>query len=308
MEKSRWGSPLEANEAAGSRLELLLFQLGEKQVYGINVFKVKEVIPYQPLTRISGSHPLVKGIATLRGQTMPIIDLSLAIGGAPMAQPETGYIIITEYNRSVHGFLIHRVDRIVNTQWDQVQHLPAQLGRNAYVAAITMMNDDQIVEILDVEKVLDQVVHASTEVSKDIRKATKGHGKKILAVDDSLVARTQIRKAMEQLGMDCVLFNDGLQAKEALEGMLEEGIDVGEVFTMIICDIEMPRMDGYQLTNWIRQESRLRNLYILLHSSINGAFNAEMVERTGANRFLQKYHPDELAHAVLDRIGQRETK
>jgi len=308
MEKSRWGSPLEANEAAGSRLELLLFQLGAKQVYGINVFKVKEVIPYQPLTRISGSHPLVKGIATLRGQTMPIIDLSLAIGGAPMAEPEKGYIIITEYNRSVHGFLIHRVDRIVNTQWDQVQHLPTQLGRNAFVAAITMINDDQIIEILDVEKVLDQVVHASTEVSKDLTEATKGHGQKVLAVDDSMVARNQIRRAMEQLGMECTLFNDGLQAKEALQGMLQEGIDVAEAFTMLICDIEMPRMDGYQLTTWIRQEPQLRNLYILLHSSISGAFNAEMVQRTGANQFLQKYHPDELARAVLERIDQRGTK
>ncbi|MBB1126179.1 chemotaxis protein [Thiospirillum jenense] len=298
------GSTLDSNRAAGTRLELLLFQLEHKQLYGINVFKVQEIVAYQPLTRLVGSHPLVMGIATLRGVTMPIIDLSRAVGFPALREPEKGYIIITEYNRSVHGFLIRRVDRIVHTQWDQVQQLPSRLGRNAYVTAITLIEKD-LIEILDVEKVLDQVVHASTEVSSTLTQQTISQGHRVLVVDDSLVARNQIRRALEQLGIECTLTNDGKQALAKIDTMVAQGINVSDYFTMVISDIEMPEMDGYQLTSHIRAHPHIKDLYILLHSSISGVFNLEMVRRTGANKFIQKYHPDDLARSVLERIADR---
>lgn len=295
-----------AGRTVAPRLELLLFQLDGTQVYGINVFKVREVVRHQPLTRISGAHPVVKGIVTVRDTTIPVIDLSAATGGPGLNEPEKGYIVVTEFNRSVHGFLIRRLERIVSTQWEQVQHLPEQLGRNAFVTAITMLENDRIVEILDVEKILDQVMPAATDVSRDLSRLVGSVGsQRVLAVDDSSVARNQIARAMEQLGVDCLLFRDGVEAREALQQFLEDGVDVADEFALIICDIEMPRMDGYHLTEWIRSEPRLHDLYVLLHSSIDGAFNADLVRSTGANRFLQKYHPDELARAVLERIDQR---
>lgn len=302
----RTQTTLGAGRTVAPRLELLLFQLDGTQVYGINVFKVREVVRHQPLTRISGAHPVVKGIVTVRDTTIPVIDLSAATGGPGLNEPEKGYIVVTEFNRSVHGFLIRRLERIVSTQWEQVQHLPEQLGRNAFVTAITMLENDRIVEILDVEKILDQVMPTATDVSRDLSRLVGSVGsQRVLAVDDSSVARNQIARAMEQLGVDCLLFRDGVEAREALQQFLEDGVDVADEFALIICDIEMPRMDGYHLTEWIRSEPRLHDLYVLLHSSIDGAFNADLVRSTGANRFLQKYHPDELARAVLERIDQR---
>ncbi|WP_245795430.1 chemotaxis protein [Thioalkalivibrio denitrificans] len=302
MQNARWGSSLESNQAAGTRLELLLFELEGRQLYGINVFKVQEVIPFRQMTRLAGAHPLVSGIANLRGVTMPIMDLSRAIGGPAMKDPESGYIIITEYNRSVHGFLIRRMERIVNTQWDQVQSPPRATGPGAYVTAITTI-DDRIVEVLDVEKVLDQVVHASTEVSPDLTARINAGDRHVLVVDDSTVARNQIRRAMEQLGIRCTLVPDGRHAIDLLEKMIAEGTDVSGHFTMVVSDIEMPEVDGYQLTTWIRSRPQLADLYVLLHSSISGVFNVDMVKRTGANKFIQKYHPDDLALAVQERIA-----
>jgi two-component system chemotaxis response regulator CheV len=301
--KSSNNSSVESNRVAGTRLELLLFQLEHKQLYGINVFKVQEIVPYRPLTHVIGAHPFVNGIATLRGVTMPVIDLSRAIGFPPMSEPEKGYIIITEYNRSVHGFLIHHVSRIVYTQWNHVQELPKHLGRNTFVTAITLV-ENTLIEILDVEKVLDQVVHASTDVSADITNQTQGASHKVLVVDDSAVARNQIRRALEQINIECTLVGDGQQAIEELECLLKEGIDVANYFTMVISDVEMPKMDGYQLTTWIRANPKIKDLYILLHSSISGEFNIDMVKRTGANKFIQKYHPDDLARTVLAHINQ----
>lgn len=304
MNEAKWGSSLESNRAAGTRLELLLFQLESPHLYGINVFKVQEVIPYQQLTRLAGAHPLVSGIATLRGVTMSIIDLSRAIGGPPMRNPEQGYIIITEYNRSVHGFLIRRMDRIINTQWDKVQPSPPAAGRNAYVTAITLV-DKQIVEILDVEKVLDQVVRAKTEVSEQYSSQIQPGHYEVLVVDDSSVARNQIRRSLEQLGIKCTLATDGRDALKLIERLTKEGEDLSTRFDMIVSDIEMPEIDGYQLTMHLRSDPRFKTVYILLHSSISGVFNVDMVKRTGANKFIQKYHPDDLAKAVLESISAK---
>lgn len=306
MNENKWGSSLESNRAAGTRLELLLFQLEGVNLYGINVFKVQEVIPYQQLTRLAGAHPLVSGIANLRGVTMSIMDLSRAIGGPPMRNPESGYIIITEYNRSVHGFLIRRMDRIINTQWDKVQPSPQAAGRNAYVTAITLV-DKHIVEILDVEKVLDQVVRAKTEVSEQYSSQMQpGQHYEVLIVDDSSVARNQIRRALEQLGIKCTLAKDGRDAINLIERLTQEGEDLSKRFDMIVSDIEMPEVDGYQLTMHLRSDPRFKTIYILLHSSISGVFNVDMVKRTGANKFIQKYHPDDLAKAVIESIAHKQ--
>ncbi len=299
MQSKHTDGVLESNRLAGTRLELLLFKLNGPQLFGINVFKVQEVIPYRTLTHLPGSHPLVEGVATLRGSTMSIIDLSHAVGGPALASPETGNIIITEYNRSVHGFLVKSVERIVNTQWEKVQPRPGGVGRNSFMTAVTLI-DDVLVEILDVEKVLDQVVQANTNVSDDLANQSDGAVRNVLVVDDSLVARNQISKALEQIGVQCTTAEDGEHAMAILQGMLDEGVDVSHHFMMVISDIEMPKMDGYMLTTAIRGHPKLHSLYILLHSSISGVFNVDMVKKTGANRFIQKYSADDLASSVLE--------
>lgn len=283
-------------------MELLLFRVDDSQVFGINVFKVQEVIPYRPLTRMPGAHPLILGIAHLRGHTMPIMDLASAIGKPPTKDIERTNIIITEYNRSVHGFLVSSVERIVNTMWDRVLSPPAGSGRNSYVTAVTII-DGQMVEILDVEKILDQVVRAETGISKELAAKASGLTKQVMVVDDSRVARNQIRQSLQQIGVECVTVNDGKNAIELLENLCADGIDVKERFSMVISDIEMPEVDGYQLTVAIRSMPAIHDMYILLHSSISGVFNADMVKKTGANDFIQKYDSDDLASAVFAQIG-----
>lgn len=306
MAQTQFGSSVESNRAAGTRLELLLFRLDHPQLYGINVFKVQEVVPWQALTKMAGSHPLVLGVATLRGRTVPVLDLAMAMRLPPLKEPEKGHIIITEYNRSVHGFLIRRVERIIHTQWEQVQQLPKKLGRDTYATAVTLV-DKALIQILDVEKVLDQVVHASTDVSEPLTRQKPAQGSRVLVIDDSSVARHQIQRALEQLGVECTLVNDGRQALDLIERMIADGIDIASHYLMMISDIEMPEMDGYELTTRVRANPGANDIYILLHSSISGVFNIDMVKRTGANKFIQKYHPDDLARAVLDRLEARET-
>lgn len=298
-------SVLHSNEVAGTRLELLLFTTSDSQIFGINVFKVQEIIPYRRLTQVPGSHHLVRGVANLRGRNMPVIDLANAIGKMPYSDLENTNIIVSEHNRSVHGFLVGRVDRIVHTNWEQVLQPPKGLGRHTYVTSIARL-PDLTVAILDVERVLDEVVHSSTHVSEEITTGGNASGKRILVVDDSSVARNQIRRALEQINIECDICVDGHEACNLMQDLITRGVDLAEHYAMMISDIEMPKMDGYQLTSAVRAMPQGQSLYILLHSSISGAFNHDMVAKTGANRFIQKYDPDDLATAVLDHIAKNQ--
>jgi two-component system chemotaxis response regulator CheV len=126
----------------------------------------------------------------------------------------------------------------------------------------------------------------------------------VLVVDDSRVARSQIRSVLEQLGVTTTLLSDGRQALDHLLQVHAAGENPAERYAMVISDIEMPAMDGYTLTTEIRRHPGLAGLYVLLHTSLSGVFNNAMVERVGANAFVAKYSPHELAEHVLFRLNQ----
>ena len=286
--------------AGANRLELLLFRLTGRQRFGINVFKVQEVIQCPPLTHVPHSNPMIKGIANMRGKTIPIMDLSMAIGRMPTTDTKNTYIIITEYNRSVQGFLVGSVDRIVNMKWQDIMPPPKGAGTTGYLTAVTNV-DNELVEIIDVEKVLDQIMHIDTSVSQDI---LDGHDfssqtvRHVLVADDSSVARSQIKRSLEQVGLECTMVIDGKKALEQLREWASAG-PLPEKVGLLLSDIEMPEMDGYTLTAEIRKDPVLKDLYVILHSSLSGVFNNAMVERVGADVFVPKFHPDDLVRAVL---------
>jgi two-component system, chemotaxis family, chemotaxis protein CheV len=293
--------------AGHNRLELLLFRLGTAQRYGINVFKVQEVIQCPKLTRVPHANPVVRGIANMRGKTIPVMDLSMAIGMAPVDDIENSYVIITEYNRSVQGFLVSTVDRIINMKWEDILPPPAGAGMGSYLTAVSNI-DNQLVEIIDVEKVLSEVIGVVDDISQSIldsaqaREQVRRH---VLVVDDSSVARNQIKRCLEKIGYEITLANDGRRGLDQLIKWAEEG-DIHETLSLVISDVEMPEMDGYTLTTEIRKDPRLAELYVLLHTSLSGVFNNAMVEKVGANKFIAKFQADYLAQAVLDATAQIE--
>lgn len=291
--------------AGHNRLELLTFRLKGRQRYGINVFKIQEVVQCPPLTQIPHSEPVVRGVATMRGKTLPVIDLNMAVGGTPMENPSDCFMIVTEYNRSVQAFLVGGVERIVNLNWGDILPPPKGSGRESYLTAVTQLDND-LVEIIDVEKVLSEVTATSTEVSESITKdiADQVRLQHVLVVDDSSVARNQVRRTMEQIGVGCTLANNGKEALKVLHDWADSNDEKLEHLAMVLSDIEMPEMDGYTLTTELRKDPRFSKLFILLHTSLSGTFNNAMVERVGADQFVPKFKPDELAEAVVSRIQE----
>ncbi len=288
-----------------NRLELLLFRLLGPQRYGINVFKVREVIKCPPLTRIPHSHPVVRGVASMRGNTITVLDLSMAIGGGPLTNIDEAFVVLTEFNRSVQGFLVGGVDRIVNMNWEDIVPPPKAAGRYNYMTAVTNV-DGELVGIIDVERVLAEVTGVKDEVSDALTSGAPREADEriVFIVDDSSVARRQIARTLDQLGVRYEAANDGRQALDKLRAWADEdGPSVPERVAIVISDIEMPEMDGYTLTKEIKGDPRLKDLFVLLHTSLSGVFNASMVRKVGADLFVPKFNPDELASAVLGRIG-----
>lgn len=290
--------------AGHNRLELLLFRLAGRQRFGINVFKVQEVIQCPALTQLPGSHPVVRGIANMRGKTITVMDLSQSIGGPPLESIDGRFVIITEYNRRTQGFLVGSVDRIVNMNWGDILPPPKGAAKGSYMTAVTRV-DDELVEIIDVEKVLSEIVGATQDISEGvIEEDAIDETQHVLIADDSSVARNQVKRVLDRLGVMTTVCNDGKQALDQLKAWSEEGKNVPGFLALVISDVEMPVMDGYTLTTEIRKDPALANLHIILHTSLSGVFNQSMIEKVGANAFLAKYEPDELARVVQARLKQ----
>ncbi len=287
-----------------NRLELLLFSLGGTQQYGINVFKVKEVLQCPPLNEIPKRNPVVRGVAHIRGGTIPIMDMRQATGSMPLDNISQCFVIITEYNGSTQGFLVKSVERIVNMNWGAIHPPPKGAGKDNYLTAVTQV-ENRLVEIIDVEKILAEVSPLPEDVSPEVLQDANTDGlvnKHVLIVDDSTIARKQIQKVVQSLGMTTTLKKDGKEALDFLEGLIAEGKDPNHELLMIISDIEMPEMDGYTFTAEVRANPKLENMHVILHTSLSGVFNEAMVKKVGANDFLAKFHPDELAKRVNQRV------
>ncbi len=287
-----------------NRLELLLFRLADEQLYGINVFKVKEVLQCPHLYELPKRNPVVRGAAHIRGGTLSIIDMNHATGHAPLENLQDCFVIIAEYNRTTQGFLVRQVERIVNLNWEEVHPPPKGSGDQNYLTAVTEV-EGKLVEIIDVEKILAEISPLPVEISQEYMEDSVAHkmtSRHVLIVDDSAIARKQVQRVVETLGVTTTLLKDGREAINYLTSMVEEGRVPSRELVLIISDIEMPEMDGYTFTAAVRSNPDLKDLHIILHTSLSGIFNEAMVSKVGADDFLAKFHPDDLAKRVTERM------
>ncbi len=289
-----------------NRLELLLFRLTGKQRYGINVFKVREVVACPELTKIPQSHPSVRGVTNMRGSTFIIIDLQHALGMPAVEDPQACSIIVTEYNRKIQGFLVPRIEHIINKNWEEVHTPPVVAGNSHYLTAVTRV-DEELIEILDVEKILFEIsglwganeVEQGEEPNKLSDVASRCH---VLVADDSSVARNQVKRVLERMGLACTIVKDGKEALNTLNRWAESNQEEYQRLALIISDVEMPNMDGYTLTNEVRKNALYNDTKILLHTSLSGVFDSSLLARVKADGFLAKFDGEDLLANVEQQI------
>ncbi|MFP5483433.1 MAG: chemotaxis protein, partial [Gammaproteobacteria bacterium] len=263
-----------ARLAGSNKMELLLFSLGSTEVFGINVFKVREVCETLPITRTPNMPAGVEGIISLRGSILPVIDLAQCLRmGNGEARTK---LIITEFSSHTQAFLVQDVDRIVRVDWEQVKS-PQSIGQSqsAMITALTELLDGKLVSILDVEQILGEVIGEGDVPNMDSMRPD--HPYPVFFADDSNMARKKITEVLEKLHLPYQSAINGREAWEKLRNIAsraeQENKDIRDVVSLILVDAEMPEMDGYTLTAEIRSDPRMQKLHIVLHTSLSGVFN-----------------------------------
>jgi len=297
--------------AGSNKLEMLLFSLGTDQrsgrqeTFGINVFKVREVMRIPEITRAPDMPPSVEGMVSLRGSLVPVIDLIKYVGVQNDSQPQI--MIVTEYNGHTQGFLVESVDTILRIDWSSMKVPPEMLTvqMGGLITAVTELKDGRIVMMMDVEKILAETSSYADDASISSLHPLDVGDKTVFFTDDSVVARKQIQKTLEALGLKSIFATNGREAWQELQKLAARADvmhqPVRDYIQLILTDVEMPEMDGYVLTRHIKSDPRFAGIPVLMHSSLSSDANQQMGKSVGVDEYVPKFEPIKLAE-VLSRL------
>jgi two-component system chemotaxis response regulator CheV len=297
-----------ANLAGTNKMELLLFKVGSAETYGINVFKVKEVMLTVDITQAPSMPEFVAGMASLRGKLVPVIDLIAACGNPPSAKPPI--MVVTEFSESTQAFLVESVETIIRIDWSDIHQPPAMISGSAKLTGVTRLSDGRLAGILDVEQILHTI--SGRDATADIPDMmitdnVMPADTKLFFVDDSAFARTQLQAILDKINVKSEFAVNGQEAWARLEAMAaaaaKEGRRLADRLPIIITDIEMPEMDGFRLTRLIKQDRRFDGVRVLLHSSMSESSNRDKGMAMGADGFLPKYNPTEVAKSIQEALA-----
>ena len=304
-----------ARLAGTNRLEVLLFSLGSDsetgrdEVFGINVFKVREVMHIPEITRAPDMPDSVEGMVSLRGVMIPVINLAKFCGVRTQVAPSI--LMITEYNKHVQGFLVNSVDTIERLNWEDVKAPPPMLVNQmgGLVTAVAEMDLDRLVMIMDVEKVLAESagLYNREDIFDEIHRHEKSGEITVLFADDSSVARGQIIRTLDHMGVKHIGATNGAEAWKKLNEIAERAETAGNAIAdevqLILTDVEMPEMDGYVLTRMVKEDPRFDGISVVMHSSLTSEANQALGENVGADAYVPKFEPRELARTLEKMIN-----
>ncbi|WP_028453170.1 chemotaxis protein [Chitinilyticum aquatile] len=288
--------------AGSNKMEILLFTLGTREIFGINVFKVREVSQTPKITKTPNMPHGVEGVISLRGNIIPVIALSRFVATQePTDADTTSTMIVTEFSKHTQAFLVHDVDRIIRVDWDKVRAPETMLaGNQALITAITELPDGKLVSILDVEQILSTVI--GEPVIPELPKAALDPDTFMFFVDDSMVARKEIVGVLDKIGIKYYQANNGKEAWDKLQNLANRAAHDGErlkdKLKMVLVDAEMPEMDGYVLTKYIKSDHRFQGIPVVMHSSLSSNANRAMGSSVGVDAYVAKFDPLILADTL----------
>ena len=287
--------------AGSNKLEILLFSLGTGEVFGINVFKVREVCQTPKITRTPNMPPGMEGVISLRGRIVPVLNLSNIVHAEQTGEDPGATMLVTEYSRRVLGFLVHDVDRIIRVEWSNVKPPETLLaGEHGMITAITHLDDGKLVSILDIEEILVKTFGES--IAPPIASIESSEDLTVFFVDDSAIARKRIAEVLDQLNVKYKLATNGLEAWERLKGEAafaeQRGVPLSHLIRLIMVDAEMPEMDGYVLTRHIKSDRRFSDIPVVMHSSLSSEANRTMGQSVGVDAYVSKFDATILSDTI----------
>ncbi|MDA8492334.1 chemotaxis protein [Kluyvera georgiana] len=311
-----------ANLTLSNRFELLLFRLGKasqseaSELYGINVFKLREIVPMPSFTRPAGIQPPLMGMVNIRDQIIPVIDLAAVAGCTP--SNGLNILLITEYARSVQAFAVESVENITRLDWTQI-HTAEKAVNGKYITSIACLDDHQesnnLAMVIDVEQILYDITPSNHDLhakALNPRKFNIKSGATAIVAEDSKVARAMLEKGLKAMDIPAQLHVTGKEAWEKIELIAQqaaqEGVPVSDKIALVLTDLEMPEMDGFTLTRKIKTDPLLRNIPVVIHSSLSGNANEDHIRKVNADGYVAKFEINELASVieqVLNKYGNK---
>ncbi|MGR5206324.1 chemotaxis protein [Vibrio sp. PNB23_22_6] len=293
-----------ANQSQG----MLVFKLTLQQHFAIGTLKVREIVPYLPTTKIPYSHYHVIGTVTIRNLTVPVIDMAAAIGFRPMHEEEYQdcYLIVTDCLRTVVAFMVRGIEKIIECDWKTIETPPESAGNNIFVTGITRY-EDNIVQMLDVELLLSKIypqyenakIPMLTDIERERLKALN-----ILLVDDSAIARKQLCDALDSINIPYQICKNGTDAL----ALMKHDAAANHPIDLLVSDIEMPGLDGYELAFEVQNDAALNHSYRILHTSLSSEICVDRAHQVGAHEALEKFNAGELVEAMLRGAKELEAK
>ncbi len=299
------------NLTSNNKFELLLFRLGEapgnghRELFGINVFKIREILVMPTITAIANAPPNILGVANIRGQVITVIDLPRIVGCT--TRKGTPILLVTEYARSTQAFAIEEVNEIARLDWSQV--IAADNSGGNLITSIARLDGDtensRLAQVLDVEQILRDVLPGSSEETTPDQNSPKINlpaGTVVLAADDSPLARTMIESGLSALNIPFIMTKTGMEAWTKIQSISDaavaEGKTIHDKVALVLTDLEMPEMDGFTLTRNIKSDQRFKSIPVVIHSSLTGEANENHVRSVGADAYVAKFAAEELAQAM----------
>lgn len=303
--------------AGTNKLEILLFSLGTDtrtgrcETFGINVFKVREVMRTPAITSAPDMPSSVKGMVSLRGALVPVVDLAEYVGVTSGAAREI--MIVTEYNGHTQGFLVDSVDTILRLDWSQMRVPPEMLTAKmgGLVTAVTELEDNRLVMLLDVEKVLAETTNIDDSLQfVSIKPLEVKDDGMVVFADDSSVARGQIQRTLDALGVKYISAVNGRAAWDELRKLAAYAESIGkkpkDLIYLVLTDVEMPEMDGYILTKTIKTDPSFAGIPVLMHSSLSSSSNQQLGKSVGVDEYVSKFEAQRLAETLTRFIKSRQ--
>lgn len=287
--------------AGSNKMEILLFSLGTRETFGINVFKVREVGRTPHITKTPNMPRGVEGLVSLRGNVIPVLSLVNFLDVKDMPAERGKTMMVAEYSKRTLGFLVHEVDRIIRVDWEKVRAPESVLSSNqGLITAITELDNGTLVSLLDVEQILANAFGEAIII--DIPRAQVSEETGVFFVDDSIVARRKIAEVFDKLGVKHKHATNGAEAWSRLQGLAAHALQTDSVLRddirLILVDAEMPEMDGYVLTKCIKGDSRFDGIPVVMHSSLSSEANRAMGQAVGVDAYVAKFDAEVLADTL----------
>ncbi|MGE8079382.1 chemotaxis protein [Peribacillus loiseleuriae] len=257
-------------ESGTNELEIVEFGIGTNK-FGINVIKVKEIINPVPITYVPHAHKNVEGIIELRSEILPVVDVAKALGFPPSEKPKDDKFIVAEFNQQKIVFHVHTVTQIHRISWKQIEK-PSDMyqGLEGQIIGVIKLNGEMLL-LLDFEKIVVDINPESGISLQQVKKLGKRErsNKKLVVAEDSPLLRKLLHDTLSEAGYEFLeFFENGEDALNYLESIIQSGKELTEEVQLVITDVEMPQMDGLHFTRRMKADNDLGKLPVIIFSSL----------------------------------------